>query len=568
MANLKQFSRQVVEIMPLMLREFIKREDNELVRGRISFPQMVALHYVSQRRKATMSELAKVLATQLSSTTVLVDRLVRGKMLERQQDAKDRRIVWVALTPRGRRVIRKIMTEKRKSIRHIFAVLNEKERRQYLSALLKVKRHLTSLVVLGAVFFAPCFAQAEDPPLTLQTAYELSLKQSEVVAQQVQQLESAYGDFYSSLQIILPDVHYVITYFEQDSPRKGEEGSSASGDTASAGALRRTTPGAKFTFSQPLFSGFKELAALSGGGALKQQRRHEIRRAKEMLFVDVVDAFYQTLWKQKTVEIDAAIEGSIAERMRELEERVKLGRSRDGEMQTAKSDLKTVEASLQKAKREYVVARELLEFYVGRPIQGPLADEETASLQLGDLLRFLEVRDKRADVLVAKENLKVYQAKTISAQAGFLPTASLDGNYYTRRVGFQSGTDWDVLLTVDVPVFDGMETFGAVKKAYAEREIARLEYERVRRKADLEIKNFFETYRSMENEDKALEEAAEAAKENYAIQSQDYRMNLVNNLEVLDALRRSEEAQNGWTETHFEMKKSYWKFKVAVGEAP
>jgi outer membrane protein TolC len=214
------------------------------------------------------------------------------------------------------------------------------------------------------------------------------------------------------------------------------------------------------------------------------------------------------------------------------------------------------------------VAKQLLEFYIGREIKGPLADEDIPLLNLGDVFRFLEARDKRADVLAAKENYHLYQANVMSAQSGFFPWVTLDGNYYTRRVGFQSGIDWDVVLTVDVPIFDGMQTVGATKKAYAEQEIARLEYELVRRQADLEIRNFFETYHAMQDEDKALKEAVDAAKSTYDIQSQDYRTNLVNNLDVLDALRRSEDSQNSWLETHFDMKRSYWKFKVSVGEAP
>jgi outer membrane protein len=475
----------------------------------------------------------------------------------------------VVLTPRGHRVINKIMNEKKKSIRAMFGVVSAGERRQCLSVLQKVAKSImarTAVAALVLLSFASQ-ARAEDQPLTLRQAYEYSLKQSEVVAQQVQELESAKGDFYSALQYILPNVHFVMTHFEQDAPRKGEGGSS-SGDGASSNLSRRTTPGAKFTFSQPIFSGFKEFAAIRASGSLTRERKFQIQRAKEVLFIDVVDAFYETLWKEKTVEVHKNIKTSIEDRLKELNERAKVGRTRESEIQTATSDLKTVEAAAQKAQREYVVAKQLLEFYIGREIKGPLADEDIPLLNLGDVFRFLEARDKRADVLAAKENYHLYQANVMSAQSGFFPWVTLDGNYYTRRVGFQSGIDWDVVLTVDVPIFDGMQTVGATKKAYAEQEIARLEYELVRRQADLEIRNFFETYHAMQDEDKALKEAVDAAKSTYDIQSQDYRTNLVNNLDVLDALRRSEDSQNSWLETHFDMKRSYWKFKVSVGEAP
>ena len=141
-ANLDQFSRQIVQIMPLMFREFAKREDNELTRGKISFPQMVALDYAAHHPKVTMTELSKVLSIRLSSTTVLVDRLIREKMLRRERDEKDRRLVWVMVTPRGKKVISQIMEQKRRSIKDIFGVLSGRERDQYLSMISKVYSHL------------------------------------------------------------------------------------------------------------------------------------------------------------------------------------------------------------------------------------------------------------------------------------------------------------------------------------------------------------------------------------------------------------------------------------------
>ena len=141
-SNLDQFSRKLVQIMPLMFREFAKREDNELTRGKISFPQMVALDYVAHHSKVTMTDLSKVLSIQLSSTTVLVDRLIHQKMLKRERDNTDRRLVWVIATPKGKKVVSQILEQKRRSIKDIFRALTDKERSQYLSMISKVYSHL------------------------------------------------------------------------------------------------------------------------------------------------------------------------------------------------------------------------------------------------------------------------------------------------------------------------------------------------------------------------------------------------------------------------------------------
>ncbi len=137
-SRLNQFSRQVVEIMPQIYREFAKREDNELITGKISFPQMVTLDYVSRKPHVNMKCIANNLGIKMSSASTLVDRLIREKMLKRRHDEKDRRIVWISMTPKGSKVIRQILYQKQRSIREIFAVLTEKERQQYLEILKKV----------------------------------------------------------------------------------------------------------------------------------------------------------------------------------------------------------------------------------------------------------------------------------------------------------------------------------------------------------------------------------------------------------------------------------------------
>ncbi len=136
--SLQDFSRQVVEIMPQVYREFARRGDNELMTGKISFPQMVALQCVSRRSCANMKCIASNLGIKMSSASTLIDRLIREKMLKRHHDLKDRRIVWITMTPKGARVINHILSQKQRSTREIFSVLTEKERERYLKILKKV----------------------------------------------------------------------------------------------------------------------------------------------------------------------------------------------------------------------------------------------------------------------------------------------------------------------------------------------------------------------------------------------------------------------------------------------
>ncbi len=372
----------------------------------------------------------------------------------------------------------------------------------------------------------------------------------------------AQAHFYQAVDTVMPKVNFLMTRSEQDAP----EGGSASSDGVSSSLSRRVTPQKKFVFSQPIFSGFKEFAALEGSGAEKSQRRHELQRAKELLFVDVMEAFYALAQVRRDIEILASAQKTLGGRIEELTGRAKLGRSRDSEVQKAFSDLKTVEADLEQAKGAEILARQLLEFYIGKPVDGDLDEEENLKTEVSDVADYLTKAYARADVKAAEQAKVLAQKNVVVAQSGLFPTIKVDGNYYTHRVGFQSGIDWDVLLSIDVPVFTGTETIGEIKEAAANRETASLFLEKSKRMADLEIKNAFAEFKASGLVERALVEARDASKKSYELHAEEYKLNRVNNLEVLDALKQYEDIERRWNTARYQMLKNFWKLKVAVGE--
>jgi MarR family transcriptional regulator, organic hydroperoxide resistance regulator len=140
--SLTHFSQKIVEILPVLFGEFARLEKNALVRGKITFPQVIALHAVFRQKRLKMKELAGVLSVKMSSATVLADRLIRQGLAKRYRDEHDRRLVWIELTPSGRRIIQEFLSEKQKSVQEIFGVLTSREREAYLKAFTKVAAHL------------------------------------------------------------------------------------------------------------------------------------------------------------------------------------------------------------------------------------------------------------------------------------------------------------------------------------------------------------------------------------------------------------------------------------------
>ena len=156
----------------------------------------------------------------------------------------------------------------------------------------------------------------------------------------------------------------------------------------------------------------------------------------------------------------------------------------------------------------------------------------------------------------------------MAAQGDLFPTISVDGDYYTQRVGFQNGNDWDLTLKFVVPVFEVGQTLGDIKEAASNREKARLKFEQTKRLAELDIRNASENLQMARASLEALEAARKASQENYNILSDEYGHNLVNNLQVLDALRRYQDIERDYHAARFNVRKNYWKYRASLGDVP
>jgi outer membrane protein TolC len=402
--------------------------------------------------------------------------------------------------------------------------------------------------------------------LSLRRAFELALANAEVIAIEQEKLKEVEARFYTALDEVTPDIAYQLSEFWQDTPKKGEE-SGGSSDGASSNLQRRTRPEAKVTFSQSLFKGFKEIAAINASGADKKRQAALLRQAKLLLFLEVSEAFHNLQEARQNLVMLGEMRATLERRVKDLEDRVALGRSRQSEVETSRADLRLIEADAAEEKRLESVSRQLLEFYTGLESVGVLDGSFPDLVIDPDPTAYADKAAVRADVTAAEESMKLAREDVTAARSEFLPSGTVDGNYYTRRVGFQSGTDWDLTWKLDVPVFEGTGPLGELKAAEARRRQAELEYQRAGRFARTQIRNAYEDLVAWIAQEKALRAARDASKENYRIQNEEYALSLVNNLQVLDAFRQSQDVSLRWSRAYHEVKRKYWEFRAAQGES-
>jgi DNA-binding MarR family transcriptional regulator len=142
--SLTEFADRMMEIMPVMMREFARRQESELFRSKITLPQFLILNLLHGLNEARMTELAKFMKVTTAAMTGIVDRLVRDGYVSRHYEPKDRRIIKIRLTPKGDKLVNKANQERRQMLLNVFGKISGQDRRDYLRILTRIKDILTS----------------------------------------------------------------------------------------------------------------------------------------------------------------------------------------------------------------------------------------------------------------------------------------------------------------------------------------------------------------------------------------------------------------------------------------
>jgi len=142
-ASLPAFADHVSALFPRLCRAMVRHESNHLTNGTITLPQLWALELIRERKSMAMHDLASALQLKSPSATMLVDHLDDLGLVRRTRGAKDRRVVQVALTAKGRKVLSDILRQKKEGVMATFKPLSEAERRSYLAILNKLANALS-----------------------------------------------------------------------------------------------------------------------------------------------------------------------------------------------------------------------------------------------------------------------------------------------------------------------------------------------------------------------------------------------------------------------------------------
>jgi outer membrane protein len=405
-------------------------------------------------------------------------------------------------------------------------------------------------------------ALAGKPELSLDECWRLALGRSETLALNGEELARIRARYEQIFGEILPYASFRASYTRQDEPP-------SSGDEVSQSFRQKERTQYNLNVRQPIFSGLREFYALRQNRALASEREDLLRHAKLLLYADVADAFYLVLAAGRDLATRRDALRLAQERLDELAARNRLGISRRAEVLQQEAEAASIQAAIERLKGGLDIAWDALRFLTGvsgtpalldtMPEPGPpppLGDFQTRALARRRDLRALEARRRAAE-----EGVGI-------ARAGYFPGAALETNYYTHREGISADIDWDVILSLEIPLFEGGVTQGAVREARSFVRSAELEATRLRREVELEVNRAWNSAAAFHAELGSLDKAVASAQENYDIVQAEYRQNITTNIEVLTSFNTLQAVRLERDRARFQAKLARVVLEVRSGATP
>lgn len=140
--SISEFADRINEIMPFIMRDFLRRQTAEFYKMKITIPQFAILDYLKRQAEQKMTDIAKIMNVTTAAMTGAIDKLVRYGYVKRAEDPRDRRVIRVKLTRKGEGLVNRLIEQRQRVLINMFGKISEKEREDYLRILTHIKERL------------------------------------------------------------------------------------------------------------------------------------------------------------------------------------------------------------------------------------------------------------------------------------------------------------------------------------------------------------------------------------------------------------------------------------------
>jgi outer membrane protein TolC len=230
------------------------------------------------------------------------------------------------------------------------------------------------------------------------------------------------------------------------------------------------------------------------GIAHDQERvaRLSVEDLKRTIALNVANALVGVVTAERISELNRVGLRNALERLDLTKRKQTLGAATGLDTARAQSDVESARSSLVTGDESLRQAREALGLALGLPSQIGVAHDVKLDALERDAVAVCRPApsiEERADVLAAREKLRVGDRGVKNVEYSFLPTLNAQSTVATTTVdtGSAPATTWNIQGVLSFQLFDGGLRYGQLRQARAQADEAALNLEALRRSATIQL---------------------------------------------------------------------------------
>ncbi len=122
-----EINEQVLEAMFKLVRNFKGSLADNYEHSHLTMLQCQALECIKKHVGTHMGDIASHFSTTMPTATALVDKLLTAKLVKRENDLKDRRIVKVSLTKQGEKLLAEVKKQRANKMNKLLSYLPKQD---------------------------------------------------------------------------------------------------------------------------------------------------------------------------------------------------------------------------------------------------------------------------------------------------------------------------------------------------------------------------------------------------------------------------------------------------------
>lgn len=411
-------------------------------------------------------------------------------------------------------------------------------------------------VLAALLVMKPCLARDASPvtsKLAIKDYLELAVQKNEVTRLNRAQREQFEAKKDQALATVLPQLKLTGNYTQQQ-------------------ALEGTTPDdnrsstAKLGLSQPLLGLYKGSKTLDV--AKKQLEATELSGDDSVVQfkLSINESFHAVVSAISDLSGYDEVQKIASKRVKEISDRVKIGRSKPADLFAAQAQLASAEAQLEQSKTAVLTSRSTLAQTSGLDLSADVVDGMTLPSKAEALETFLGVVNALPAVKALEAQTDASDAQITAVRAQRIPDLDLTANYYLKRDERLKDVKWDVGLQMSWPIYDGGLISGRVREAAAQKSLYTEQLSQKRRLSEMKIRQYHQMFEASLRTLPIFERAVTMAQKNHDAIAKDYRLGLATVLDLIQSSNSLAEAKRVFNRQTVNAKSLFVALKLAAGQ--